>query len=574
MSLKNFIPDLSRPTSLETLAKALALNSEVFKEYLDTPDPESLYKVHHIPKRVRGALGRIVAREVWEPQEIGIKLFHKAISRRLGAYLSAHVKGYPHPAAYGFVAGRSTLANARVHKGATRLVSADIANFFPSVNTGKVEAALRRANLSSEAARLLALFLAPAGSMKPGFNASPLLANLVLMPLDEELAAFADGRGLKYSRYADDLTFSGDANLPTRDDIERVLQRHGFELNQAKFRSSKRGQRHYVTGLAVTDELQPRIPRKMKKRLFQELYFIEKFGLEGHRSKLKGVPSLQNIVNRLEGTVSYVASIEKQLAPDLWHRWTSVCEKADLRKTFKARPYEKLRDAVWLVDEAEFEEGGVLCLALVCAEPFDIARARTALQDFIRMQSEDAYLPAWRAKDLREKGVHWVELDEGQRSTFVDVIEGQAIRCAVAFAPKGGDYKGTYRRLLATVIEQKMYSADDAVVKVFVENNPHVTQNEIGAVVVDAYNRHRAFAKRRPPDRPEVIVQSKSEADLLAFADGLLGVLGRYLAFSGSQPDGAFLRFKRLSMSYQIVFDGVRKKTWRGTDSLLPFSMT
>lgn len=56
--------------------------------------------------------------------------------------------------------------------------------------------------------------------------------------------------------------------------------------------------------------------------------------------------------------------------------------------------------------------------------------------------------------------------------------------------------------------------------------------------------------------------------------DSLLGIMRRYLAFSGTQPDGHFLRFKRLLMSYQIIFDGVRKRVWRGTASLEPFSMT
>lgn len=574
MSLKNFIPDLSRPTSLETLAKALALNGDVFKELVETADPKSLYKVHHIPKRMRGENNHVMVREVWEPQGVVINFFHKAIARRVGAYLSSRVAGFPHPAAYGFVAGRSTRANADAHKGALRLVSADIADFFPSVSTGMVESALKSAGLSKEAAGILAKFLAPCGSMKPGFHSSPILCNLVLMPLDAEFDEFAKSRSLVYTRYADDLTFSGADHLPTRMEIEQVLQRHGFELNQAKFRTSKRGQKHYVTGLAVTDEKQPRIPRKMKKRLFQELHFIEKFGIEGHRSRLKEAPSIQHLVNRIEGTISYVASIEKQLAPDLWTRWRAVCDASNLRKSFKPRPYDALRQAAWLIDEAEFEAYGEKCLAVLCAEPFDPARSRQALDGFIREQTEDAFLSAPKVKQMRELGVHWVDMDEGQRSSFVEVMEGQAVRCVAAFAPVSGDYKQTYRNLFSRLIEQKMYSADDAEVTVYVENNPRVSENDMRDMVENVFNRQAYFGKRRPATCPKVVVQSKAEADLLAYADSLLGIMRRYLGFSGTQPDSHFLRFKRLSMSYQIVFDGLRKRVWRGTASLKPFSMT
>ncbi|MDR6643561.1 hypothetical protein J2X57_002782 [Luteibacter sp. 1214] len=574
MSLQNFIPDLSRPTSLETLAKALALNGEVLKELVEVPDPQSLYKVHFIPKRVKGERGRVKVREVWEPQWGVINFVHKAIARRLGAYLTSRVAGFPHPAAYGFVAGRSTRANADAHKGALRLVSADIADFFPSVSTGMVEGALKQAGLSKEASRILAKFLAPCGSMKPGFHSSPILCNLVLMPLDAEFEKFAAERSLVYTRYADDLTFSGADNLPSRAEIEKVLQRHGFELNQSKFRASKRGQKHYVTGLAVTDGNQPRIPRKMKKRLFQELHFIEKFGIEGHRSRLKGAPSIQHLVNRIEGTISYVASIEKQLAPDLWKRWTSICEASTLRKSFKPRPYDVLREAVWLVDEAEFEAYGEKCLAVLCAEPFDVSRSKQALAGFVRAQSEDAFLSASKAKQIREFGVHWADLDESQRSSFVEVMEGQVVRCLAAFAPLNGDYKETYRQLFSRLIEQKMHSADDADVTVYVENNPRITQDEMRDMVEKVFLNQFYFGKRRPPSSPSVVVQSKKEADLLAYADSLLGIMGRYLAFSGNQPDGHFVRFKRLSMSYQLIFDGVRKRVWRGRASLMPFSMT
>jgi hypothetical protein len=352
-----------------------------------------------------------------------------------------------------------------------------------------------------------------------------------------------------------------------------VLQRHGLDLNTGKYRSTKRGQRHYVTGLSVTDADRPRVPRKLKKRLLQELHFVEKFGLAEHCSKLTGSPNIQNVVNRIEGTVSYIAGIERHPHQPLWARWAAICEHEQVRKSFRARPFEKLRDAVWLVDESELESPRGKCLAIICAEPFDVARAKSALSEFVRVQSERVFLPADKATKLKKQGAHWAELDEGQRTDFVDVLATLSIRAVVAFVPVGDDYRETYLRMLDKVVTQKMYSADDAEVTILVERNPRVAADQVKETILGVHQRLTDLGKRRPLRAPSVLVQSKEESDILAFADALLGVLNGYVVFEGRTPTAAFVRFKQLALSFQLVFDEAREKVWRGMEGLQPFSL-
>ena len=149
----------------------------------------------------------------------------------------------------------------------------------------RVELALEAAGLQPAVTNALGRFLTIEGTLPLGLNASPMIANLVATPLDHDLNALAKEWGLTYTRYADDITLSGDGELPTREIIETVLKRHFFRLNKSKFRTSKLGQKHYVTGLSVADKAAPHAPRAMKHKLRQELYYIEKFGFLEHLSR-------------------------------------------------------------------------------------------------------------------------------------------------------------------------------------------------------------------------------------------------------------------------------------------------
>jgi RNA-directed DNA polymerase len=86
---------------------------------------------------------------------------------------------------------------------------------------------------------------------------------------------------LRYTRYADDLTFSGEKiGQDTIEYVYRVLRDFKFEPNLKMTRLLRRSQRQIVTGLVVNEKLQA--PREVRRKLRQHAYFIKKFGIEDH----------------------------------------------------------------------------------------------------------------------------------------------------------------------------------------------------------------------------------------------------------------------------------------------------
>ena len=226
------------------------------------------------------------------------------------------------PEAHGFVPGRSILTNAQAHVGKAVVVNLDLENFFPSVGFRRVRAVFRRAGYSPSLATILGLLCtecprreviydgttyhvatAPRG-LPQGASTSPALSNQVARRLDRRLSGLARKLGATYTRYADDLTFSGDASLDPKVGYLMARVRHlaeaeGFRVNEAKTRVLRRNAAQIVTGLVVNDR--PGVPRDEIRRLRAIL----------HRAKLEGLDA-QNRHDHtdfrawLRGKIAYV----------------------------------------------------------------------------------------------------------------------------------------------------------------------------------------------------------------------------------------------------------------------------
>ena len=167
----------------------------------------------------------------------------------------------------------------------------DLADFFPSVAAARVVRIFRTVGYSEPVARLLAGLCttrtpadvwaarptpAADGSdhtarlrlvgrhLPQGAPTSPALANLAAHRLDRRLAGLAAALDATYTRYADDLTFSGGAELARRSArlsrlVGEVVAEEGFTLNPSKSRVQRRGGRQQVTGVVVN--VRPNLPR-------------------------------------------------------------------------------------------------------------------------------------------------------------------------------------------------------------------------------------------------------------------------------------------------------------------------
>lgn len=198
----------------------------------------------------------------------------KRIQRWIAQEITEHLP--IHGAAHGFVAGRSIATNATVHATARLVVKLDIKGFYPTVTTRRVKGLLRRAGLGEQVATLLALLVTESPreevithgrthyvataprSLPQGAPTSPSITNALCLRMDCRLSGLARALGCRYTRYADDLTFSwhGEATGPTKiggllRGVRKVVQSEGFELHTKKTRVMRKGARQKVTGLVV-----------------------------------------------------------------------------------------------------------------------------------------------------------------------------------------------------------------------------------------------------------------------------------------------------------------------------------
>jgi RNA-directed DNA polymerase len=173
----------------------------------------------------------------------------------------------PHGAAHGFVAGRSILTNARPHVGRTTVVAMDIEGFFPSITWRQVRKAFEQIGYPHSVAVLLANLCTRDGVLPQGAPTSPAVSNVVCDRLDRRLAGLAASRGFRYSRYADDMTFSSNDPRITSliPFIRRIIEEAGFRVRDDKTRVARAGARHTVTGIVVNER--PNLPREQVRRL-------------------------------------------------------------------------------------------------------------------------------------------------------------------------------------------------------------------------------------------------------------------------------------------------------------------
>jgi hypothetical protein len=190
-----------------------------------------------------------------------------------------------HPAAHGFVAGRSAITGAAAHVGSAIVIGLDLEHFFAAITPGRIWGVLRAAGypepvaqvlagLTTHASPVAALRAMPAGRdvardfrlrrrlaaphLPQGAPTSPQLANLVTYSLDRRLAAYAHTAGARYTRYADDLTFSGGPELVRNArslvrGVIGIVGHAGFQVNPAKTRHRLDSQRQVVTGIVVNE---------------------------------------------------------------------------------------------------------------------------------------------------------------------------------------------------------------------------------------------------------------------------------------------------------------------------------
>ncbi len=245
-----------------------------------------------------------------------------------------------HPAAHGFVPRRSTVTNAAPHVGRALVVNTDLTDFFPTITFHRVAGLFRMLGYSPAVATIFALlctdaprrevtyagrkfYVATAPRALPqGACTSPALSNLAARRLDSRLSGIATKLGWRYTRYADDLSFSCDVSGAPQIGYLLARVRHiavdeGFAVNEAKTRVLRESTRQLVTGVVVNDR--PGVPRATVRRLRAIL----------HRAKFEGIAAqnrekLPHFEMWLRGMIAYVHMVNPEQAKPLYEALNQV----------------------------------------------------------------------------------------------------------------------------------------------------------------------------------------------------------------------------------------------------------
>ena len=237
----------------------------------------------------------------------------------------------PEPEAHGFVPGRSIVSNAAPHSGRAVVVNLDLKEFFPTITFRRVKGLFRKLGYGEHVATLLALlctepprvpavvdgktyFVALGARVLPqGACTSPDLTNALCRRLDRRLAGLARRHGYIYTRYADDLTFSGDATRAVGRllrSVRAIVQAEGLTEHPSKTHVMRRGGRQEVTGLTVNDR--PSLARAELRALRAILHNASRSGPESQNRE--GRP---DFAAHLRGRVEFACMVDPDRAPAL-----------------------------------------------------------------------------------------------------------------------------------------------------------------------------------------------------------------------------------------------------------------
>ena len=232
----------------------------------------------------------------------------KAIQRKINNTLLQMEEISPYATAYRI--GGSTRLNAYPHIGKGVLLKMDIRHFFDKLIFPLVKEKAFPVNRYSEQNRVLLTFLCTYKDALPqGAPTSSNISNIIMKDFDDKVGAWCADNGISYTRYCDDMTFSGDFD-PTQviHLVRKELRKMGLYINNKKTVIARKGQYQSVTGIVVNDKFS--VPTAYKKKIKQEVYYCKKYGVESHMKNKQIEDTKEKYLLKLQGRINYVISIE------------------------------------------------------------------------------------------------------------------------------------------------------------------------------------------------------------------------------------------------------------------------
>lgn len=254
---------------------------------------------HYRPfiKKRQGKKPRVIDNPSKDLKTIQRKILERLLSRGdIGEHLHGSLKG------------RSARTNAEKHLGKPNVVRIDISDFFPSVDDRKIYEIWLGLGFAAPPARLLTALTTFKNYLPQGAPTSSMLANLVLKHADQDLLAAAQAAGCTYTRYVDDLVFSGDSPQGLVQVAVSALQRSGFRVSRKKLQIMPSRLLQEVTGLGVNAGAGPSVPRYKRDRVRADIHQL---------ARTQPDETFQKKLNSFAGRIKHIESTNPGSAKSL-----------------------------------------------------------------------------------------------------------------------------------------------------------------------------------------------------------------------------------------------------------------
>lgn len=287
----------------EFLLSLNLINCKDDKKYIKTiysisNNIEKNYKIYKI-KKCNGKY-----RTIYEPNSI-LKQIQKQIlvnilnNKSISKYAKAYHKGI------------QLKDNAIPHINKEMILKLDIKDFFENISFLDIYNSCFPIEYFPKSVGMILTYLCTYDNhLTQGSPTSAYISNLVMKEFDEELGNWCNLRNISYTRYSDDMTFSGAFNpseLITK--VRKMLYKLGLELNNDKIHIVYKSSSQNVTGIVVNEKMQVNV--KYRNKIRQEIYYIKKFGLSSHLKKCDINIDSKRYLNILYGRVLYVLQINE-----------------------------------------------------------------------------------------------------------------------------------------------------------------------------------------------------------------------------------------------------------------------
>lgn len=275
---------------------------------------EQHYHEAYIPKKSGGK------RKLFVPDPL-----LKTIQRNIVKHVLAELPVSSHATAY--CRRTSVVDNAMPHVGREQVMKLDMKDFFQNITFSMVyQYAFPAVYYPASVRTMLACLCCRRDCLPQGAPSSPAVSNLVMRPFDEYMGKWCEERKIHYTRYCDDMTFSGTFDKKeVKQKVKGFLHVLGFELNEKKTQVQRQGNRQTVTGIVVNEKAQ--VNREYRRKLRAELYYCRKYGVEAHMQRMRGTTGAAEIqkkeqsgentdavkyMQQLAGRINYVLQVNPE----------------------------------------------------------------------------------------------------------------------------------------------------------------------------------------------------------------------------------------------------------------------